>query len=176
MPFSTPFPTPPPPATIPSVAPIPDIALRLAQPSDLDIVTEIRRTAILALAPSRMTLEAATAWANRPDRPDRCRSSIEAKKLWLAYEGTDAVGWFEVSDDFVDGLYVVPSRQGAGVGSTLMGVVEIMIKDRDFEAARLNTAPASQGFYEKLGYEVMGPAPMGSGMRMWKVLPRTARA
>src|ERR1044072_5855843 len=61
--------------------------LRLAELADLETVVTIRRDAILALAPRWMTAEAASAWALRPDRGDRCRASIEAGRPWVPRPG-----------------------------------------------------------------------------------------
>ena len=53
-------------------------------------------------------------------------------------------------------MAVVPSRQGGGLGKKLMTELEADLRARGFERFQLNARASAVGFYEKLGYSIVG--------------------
>src|SRR5438093_901339 len=127
-------------------AEIEGIVLRRARGDELDRLLELRRRAIRALTPAWMPARDAETWAARPDRAERTRESIEGGTLAVATIGDEVVGWVEVAQDVVHGLYVAPEHAGRGVGSALMDHAEAAILERGFTVAELSAAGPARGF------------------------------
>jgi ribosomal protein S18 acetylase RimI-like enzyme len=53
-------------------------------------------------------------------------------------------------------MAVSPRHQGRGLGRRLMEEVEKAIRERGFRGLELNARTSAAGFYEKLGYTVVG--------------------
>ena len=134
-----------------------NLLIRLAEAEDLQQILHIRCEVILALAPVEMSMPDAHAWAERPDRPARTMSSIQAKTLWVAGVNEEIVGWVEVGKDSVDGRYVAPGYSGKGFGTALMARAERHILDSGYSAARLNATANARGFYLRQGFQQTGP-------------------
>lgn len=53
-------------------------------------------------------------------------------------------------------MAVAETHQGQGIGAKLVRFAESFAKKRGFHTIETNARKTAQGFYEKLGYEVMG--------------------
>jgi predicted GNAT family N-acyltransferase len=56
----------------------------------------------------------------------------------------------------VERVAVLDSHRGAGVGRTMMDILEDVGRDRGFETFLLHSQTQAAGFYERLGYERFG--------------------
>jgi GNAT superfamily N-acetyltransferase len=74
----------------------------------------------------------------------------------------------------LDGLFVDPDRMSAGVGRALVEDAAVRASDRGAEALEVTAGPA-QAFYERVGFELIGPAQtrFGPAVRMRRDLKRT---
>ena len=76
-------------------------------------------------------------------------------------EGADGVvgfGSIEVeAAEHVRWLYVLPGRQGGGVGSALLGELERVGWAAGLRSIRLHAAPGAVGFYRRSGYREAAP-------------------
>jgi len=126
------------------------IEIRRAEPGDEVALCTIRRSAILELTAETMSPSQALLWANGA-APDRVAQAIARHAVWVAIE-TVQVGWVEVDEDRVAGLYVAPHSAGRGIGLLLLRHAEAAILDGGYTAAWLETSPNALNFYLRSGY------------------------
>src|ERR1044071_3085465 len=85
---------------------------------------------------------------------------IRAGGVFVAEEAARVVGFgsIEVSAaEHVRWLYVLPGRQGGGVGSGLLRRLESVGWEAGLRALRLHAAAAAAGFYRRNGYREATP-------------------
>ncbi len=66
-------------------------------------------------------------------------------------------------------MAVAASHQRRGVGSILIGNIERVLQDRQFQMIRLHARENAVEFYEKLGYRKRGPRFIEVGVPHWKM-------
>jgi GNAT superfamily N-acetyltransferase len=71
--------------------------------------------------------------------------------VWVAVDDVE-IGWIEIEEDRVAGLYVAPSFGKRGVGSELMFHAETEIRCAGHAAARLEASRNALSFYLDRGY------------------------
>ncbi len=100
--------------------PTPDLVLRAGGPDDLAAVAEIhvraRREAVPAMPPSVHPDHETRAWVAGWD--------LATTDLWIAEDAGRVVGYAHLTPTWLDGLYVHPDAQGAGVGSALLDLAK----------------------------------------------------
>ncbi len=129
--------------------------IRRADPTDEESLALIRRSAILALAVPRMSLEQAEKWATHV-AADRFARAIRNYDVWVAVEGA-AIGWVEIDRDYVAALYVLPAYSRRGVGSALLAHAEASMQNSGYGMARLESSQNALEFYLRRGYVRRGP-------------------
>jgi putative acetyltransferase len=129
--------------------------IRRAEATDEETLAHIRRSAILVLAVPAMSVKQAEKWALQV-APDRMARAIREHDVWVAVAGT-AIGWVEVDQDRVAGLYVAPSCAGRGVGTALLARAEASICSAGYTTARLESSQNALAFYLRRGYLRCGP-------------------
>ena len=134
---------------------------RRAEKSDEEALARIRRSAILELTAPVASAEEARQWADRPG-PERIAAAIQAHEVWIATEGDEPIGWIEIDDDRVAGLYVSPPFARTGVGSHLLRFAEEAIRRAGHASSRLEASENALGFYLRRGY-VHDGARLGDG-------------
>jgi putative acetyltransferase len=134
--------------------------IRRAKATDEGVLARIRRTAILELAVSAMSLERAEQWSARASA-DRIVRAIRDHTVWVAVEQA-VIGWVEVDRDRVAALYVSPSCSRRGIGSALLARAETSIQSSGYTTARLESSPNALDFYLRRGFRRCG-APDADG-------------
>ena len=129
--------------------------IRRAEAADEEVLTSIRRSAILVLAVPAMSMERAEKWATRA-AADRMARAIRDHDVWVAVEEV-AIGWVEVDRDRVAALYVSPSCARRGIGSALLALAETSIRSSGYATARLESSQNALDFYLRRGYLRCGP-------------------
>jgi GNAT superfamily N-acetyltransferase len=80
--------------------------------------------------------------------------------LLVAEEAGRVVGFGSVeagAREHVRWLYVLPGRQGSGVGSEILGRLESMCWEAGLNSIRLHAATGAVGFYRRNGYREVAP-------------------
>ena len=134
--------------------------IRRAKATDEEALASIRRNAILVLAVSAMSMEQAEQWSARA-AADRIVRAIRDHTVWVAVEGA-VIGWVEVDQDRVAGLYVSPSCSRRGVGSALLARAETSIQSSGYATVRLESSQNALDFYLRRGFRRCG-APDADG-------------
>src|SRR5688572_13593204 len=95
---------------IPSEVPMSDrAAIRPASLPHAERLFDIRRSAILTLAPSGMPAQAVREWADVHELEWMHRVLAE-RRVWVFERGPGCImGWVSVSGDLIDALYVDPA-------------------------------------------------------------------
>jgi len=136
------------------------VQIRRAESIDEEVLATIRRNAILTLAVPALSVEQAETWATRT-ATDRIARAIREHQVWVAVE-EGVIGWVEVDQDRVAGLYVCPSCSGRGVGSALLARAESSIWSSGYTVAHLDASQNALAFYLRRGYLRCSP-PDGEG-------------
>jgi GNAT superfamily N-acetyltransferase len=80
--------------------------------------------------------------------------------LFVAEETAGVVGFGSIeveAAEHVRWLYVLPGRQGGGVGSALLGQLERVGWEAGLRSIRLHASPGAVGFYRRNGYREATP-------------------
>ena len=144
------------------------------RPATLDDATrlfELRRSSILELALSGMSVEDATAWAKQLT-PSGMERKLREFEIWIAEHDGMTAGWGAIRGDVLEGLYTAPEFGGQGVGAALLGRLEALMRGRGFEVVRAEASTNAKGFYLRRGYRVTGPqTPVGAWPIARQLLP-----
>ena len=128
--------------------------IRRAEAADEEVLTSIRRRAILVLAVPAMSREQAEKWVTRA-AADRMARALRDHDVWVAVQEV-AIGWVEVDRDRVAALYVSPSCSRRGVGSVLLSFAEASIWSSGYTTARLESSQNALDFYLRRGFRRCG--------------------
>jgi putative acetyltransferase len=129
---------------------------RPAMREDASRLYDIRRRSILELAPPTMLAAEAQAWAAQLTLSGMERKLRELE-VWVAELDGAAAGWGAIRGDMLEGLYTAPEFAGQAVGAGLLGMLEALMRDREFPSVRLEASSNARGFYLRRGYRATGP-------------------
>ena len=129
---------------------------RRAMRKDASRLHDIRRRSILELAPPTMPAAEAQAWASKLTLSGMERKLRELE-VWVAELDGVVVGWGAIRGDTLEGLYAAPEFAGQGVGAGLLGMLEGLIRDREFPSVHAEASSNARSFYLRRGYRATGP-------------------
>jgi len=86
--------------------------------------------------------------------PDDYTSFLQQRVMVVATDGDDLVGFAQLDPAArqVQAIYVLPERQGEGVGRMLLSELERQALARGISRLELSATVNSTGFYERAGY------------------------
>jgi putative acetyltransferase len=128
---------------------------RLATLDDAAALFEIRRRAILELAPREMSISEANAWAARLTLPGMERKLCEFE-VWVAELDGLAAGWGASRDDYLEGLYTAPEFAGRGLGVALLEVLERLMRERGVQVVRAEASSNARDFTSSVATTARG--------------------
>jgi len=135
---------------------------RLATREDASRLYDIRRRSILKLAPLTMPAAEAQAWAERFTLAGM-EQKLRELEVWVAEQEGIVAGWGAIRGDTLEALYAAPECAGQGVGAGLLGMLEGLMREREFPSVRLEASSNARGFYLRRGYRATGPqTPQGA--------------
>ena len=129
---------------------------RLATIADAPRLFDVRRQAIILLAPAAMPVTAAETWAAALTLVGMKRKLRELE-IWVAEVDGSIVCWGAIRADVLEGLYTDPAFAGRGIGTQLLGFLEALMRGRGIAAVRAEASANAEGFYHRRGYEPAGP-------------------
>jgi GNAT superfamily N-acetyltransferase len=136
------------------------LEIRLAGPSDEATVARLLRE---AFEPHRNDYTPG-GFADTTASEEIVRERFEIGRVWLAFDGDEAVGTVTAFPDdrgygvYIRSMAVTPKAQGRGVGQGLLDALEQDARERGETHLRLYTTfvlPAAQPLYEKNGFLVI---------------------
>jgi putative acetyltransferase len=140
---------------------------RLADPSDVTVLFDIRQAAIRRLTLTHLSECEAAAWAERGGIP-RVEQAIAKDEVWVATLGAQIVGWLHRAANSIEGLYVSPTAARQGVGTALVRLAESHIAQRGHQIVVLKSSLNAVGFYLRLGYAFAGAQCSSAAVAMSK--------
>jgi putative acetyltransferase len=143
---------------------------RRAQRKDTNRLYDIRRRSILELAPPTMPKADAKAWAAQLT-PAGMEQKLRELEVWVAELDGVVVGWGAIRGDMLEGLYAAPEFAGQGVGAGLLGMLEGLMRDREFPSVRAEASSNARDFYLRRGYRATGPQAPNGAWPIAKELP-----
>jgi putative acetyltransferase len=129
---------------------------RLATLADASRLFELRRRAIVALAPKGMSVAEAETWAATLTIEGMERK-VRELEIWLAELNGAVVGWGAIHGGRLEGLYIDPQLTGRGLGTELLGWLEALMRTRGIPAVMAEVSANAEEFYRGRGYEPLGP-------------------
>jgi len=86
--------------------------------------------------------------------PDDYTSVLQQRVMVVATDGDDLVGFAQLAPAAreVQAIYVLPERQGEGIGQLLLSELERQALARGISRLELSATLNSIGFYERAGY------------------------
>jgi ribosomal protein S18 acetylase RimI-like enzyme len=128
---------------------------RLADPSDVTNLYDIRQAAIRQLSLTHLSKCEAVDWAERGGI-SRVEQAIAKDEVWVARLGRQVVGWIHRAANSIEGLYVSPPAARQGVGTALVRLAERHIAQRGHPLVVLESSLNAVRFYRRLGYAPAG--------------------
>jgi putative acetyltransferase len=135
---------------------------RLATLADAKRLFELRRQAIIVLAPKTMSVAEAETWAATLTVEGMERKLCELE-IWVAELTRAVVGWGAIRGDRLEGLYTAPELAGRGIGTELLGLLEALMRTRGIATVMLDASANAEAFYCKRGYAPVGRPHIGRG-------------
>ena len=124
---------------------------RLADPSDVTTLFDLRQAAIRQLSLTHLSDCEAAAWAELGGIP-RVERAMANDDVWVATLGPQVLGWIHREANSIEGLYVSPPAARQGVGTALVWLAETHIGKRGRHFVVLESSLNAAGFYRRLGY------------------------
>jgi len=111
-------------------------------------VRAIRETCSHSYAPEQIS-----SWAGLLS-PDSYTVVLEKRIIVVAADGAMVVGFGQLNPDAgeVDAVYVLPERQGEGIGRMLLSDLEEQARARGITTLELSATLNAAKFYERAGY------------------------
>src|SRR5262245_45684318 len=96
--------------------------------------------------------------------------SDDALELWVLPDTADVpIGFMGLAGHDIAALFLEPARRGEGRGRRLVEHAQ-QLRDGDLTVDVNEQNPAARGFYEALGFRVVGRSPLDDGGRPFPVL------
>jgi putative acetyltransferase len=96
--------------------------------------------------------------------------SDDALELWVLTETTDVpIGFMGLAGHDIAALFLEPARRGQGGGRRLVAHAQ-GLRDGHLTVDVNEQNPAARGFYEALGFVVVGRSPLDDGGRPFPIL------
>ena len=140
-----------------------NLRTRPAKLDDAARLFELRRAAILEIASGTRDTQI-LAWAARVTPADMERRIVEMDVHVAELDGA-IVGWVAVDVDYLEGLYTDPRFARQGIGTTLIELVENLVRERGGEVIRAEASRSAEAFYLRRGYVRTGAATPDEGAR-----------
>lgn len=122
-----------------------DASIRLAADADLSAIAEVylAARAVAAMPPGIHPPDGVRAWVGAWDLSER--------DVWVAESGGTVVGFANLTPTWLDGLYVAPGAQGAGIGSTLVDIAK-SVRPEGFGLWVFEINEPARAFYRRHGF------------------------
>ena len=150
---------------------LPSPHFRLADPSDVTTLYDIRQAAIRQLTLTHLSDCEAVVWAERGGMP-RVEQAIAKDEVWVATLGPQALAWIQLAANSIEGLYVSPPVARQGVGTALVRLAETRIVKKGHPLVVLESSLNAVRFYLHLGYFPADAQRSSAAVAMHKRLDR----
>ena len=129
---------------------------RLATLDDAAALFDLRRRSILELAARGLPSGEADAWVARQTLA-RMDQKLREFEIWIAEFERSVAGWGAIGGDYLEGLYTAPEFAGRGVASSMLVLLEGLLRNRGISAMRADASSNARDFYLRRGFRLTGP-------------------
>ena len=130
------------------------ISFRPYLPKDAAAVADLFMASIDELAADDYDEEQRIAWASAAEDVAGFGANLAGMLTILAEAEGDLLGFAALKDNkIIDMLYVAPDHAGKGVGKALVGVMELLARQRGAEMLTVDASEVACEFFVHLGYE-----------------------
>ncbi|MGE0455337.1 MAG: GNAT family N-acetyltransferase [Vicinamibacteria bacterium] len=129
------------------------MSLRPAVDADRPGICAVHVAAIRGTCSRAYTAEQISSWAGLLS-PDSYTGVLRERVMLVATDGDEVVGFGQLNAETgeVDAVYVLPERQGEGIGRALLSELERQARDRGVARLELSATLNATAFYERAGY------------------------
>ena len=129
------------------------VSLRPATDDDRPGICTVHVRAIRETCARSYSPEQVSAWAGLLS-PNSYSTVLKERVLVVATDGGAVVGFGQLNPDTgeVDAVYVLPGRQGEGIGRLLLAELEAQARERDIRMLELSATLNAVPFYAQAGY------------------------
>ena len=128
--------------------------IRAFHDGDGPALAELHRKSILATSDAFYTSAERTSWAEGISPDGYSKAIDERLEVAVDREG-QPIGFSSHKEEHIVAVYVDPDWQGAGIGSSLLRVVEARISTIGHHVAKVHAALPAIAFYERHGYRIV---------------------
>ncbi len=132
-----------------------DVSHRSATLTDADRLLELRRDAILALAPRAIPHAEAETWAENLTVTGMLHK-LREMEIWVAELNGAVVGWGAIRGASLEGLYTSPEFAGRGIGTGMLDLLEGLMRNRGIRVVCAEASSNAEEFYLRRGYQMIG--------------------
>ena len=142
---------------------------RIAHPSDVTTLYDIRQAAIRRLSLTHFSEREAADWAERGGIP-RVEKAIAKDEVWIAALDLQVLGWLQRAANSIEALYVSPPAARQGIGAALVRLAESRMAREGHHLVVLESSLNAVDFYLRLGYVPAGTQRSSAAVSMHKQL------
>jgi GNAT superfamily N-acetyltransferase len=137
--------------------------IRRAIPGDAHGILAAHVASIVGVCAADYTPEQLSAWVSPKTADQYVRAMSAGHLIWVATWDGEVVGFADLVDDMLEGLYLRPEIIGRGVGRALLEAAESAARDAGVRRLELYATLTSYRFYMHMGYEPLGPGEFRPG-------------
>ena len=159
------------------------ISFRPYLPKDAEAVSDLFMASIEELAVDDYDKDQRAAWASAAEDVAGFGANLAGMLSILAEAEGELLGFAALKDNkIIEMLYVAPDHAGKGVGKALVGVMELLARQRGAEMLTVDASEVACEFFAHLGYEkqarntVMRAGEWLANTTMTKKLPPAPKA
>ena len=129
------------------------MTIRPAADGDRPAIHAVHVRAIRGTCSRSYSAEQISSWAGLLS-PDSYKVVLQTRVMVVATDGTMVVGFGQLNPDIgeVDAVYVLPERQGEGIGGMVLSDLEQRARERGVTTLELSATLNAADFYERAGY------------------------
>lgn len=128
--------------------------VRKAEDQDAERIAELISETVKEVNATDYADEEIAVWSDTD--VEKLKDAPEEKRPLVAVKDGRIVGFGELEEDEITGLYVDHRHQGEGIGARLLSRIEEIARENDIETIELKSTITAKQFYENHGYTVIG--------------------
>lgn len=131
------------------------LSFRPYLPKDAEATAELFVASIMELGPEEYSADQCAAWASAAEDVAAFGEKLGGMLTILAEAKGELVGFASLKDNKqLEMLYVAPEHAGNGIGKALLGVMELLARQRGADALTADASEVAREFFVRFGYEM----------------------
>ncbi len=130
--------------------------IRTPELKDSESISKVLHECFEKINSKEHSKEEIEAWKTY-DTPNNIREKIQDKALrnFIATENNQIIGFLSIAtnEELLNSLYVKPSANGKGIGTELLEIAELLLKNRGSKKISVVSSKSAEKFYKKRGYQ-----------------------